>query len=261
MMHFRRYIFAVMLAFFISPKPAHAWVFHDGPAFGQRIMQYIQYLQQWNTLLRNGSQQLNAVRAAYAGMRDWRNFGWMDTLRLADSPWFDGIQGIDEIRNYCSLTIISAQQAQDLFNNVAALRALINDRRYQTDPWYRWRANAMIRQSEKARTTKQALLRQMQMQNKDLMDDVAKLKHLHEKIRLANMSTPADSATITSCNAEITALQTKMQGNSIAVKNQQAIMFLVGEKDMMKAYQNQMDRTNQVSSATIAKSVASGLGR
>lgn len=261
MRRFRRYIAAFVLAFGLSAVPAQAWIFHDGPAFLQRMLQLIQVLQQWNQVIRTTNQQLAAVKAAYAGLKDWKNFGWMDTLRLADSPWFDGIEGIDEIRQYTNVTIMSAQQAQDLFNNVENLKKLINDKRYKTDPWYRWRVNAMLRQSQQAQKVKAALLLQMKAANKDLMANVGKLKELHNKIQIASMASPADSATIAACQAEIAAIEAKYHGESIVLKNQQAIMFLVGEKDMLKAYQNQMDRTNQLESADVAKGITKSLRR
>jgi len=261
MKRFRRYIAAFVLAFFASAIPARAWVFHDGPAFLQRMLQLIQVLQQWNQIIRTTNQQLATVKAAYAGLKDWKNFGWIDTLRLADSPWFDGIEGIDEIRQYTNVTIMSAQQAQDLFNNVGELQKLVNDKRYKTDPWYRWRVQAMMRQSAQAAKVKASLMRQMKQANKDLMENVKKIKDLRDRIQVASMSTPADTATIQACQAEISAIEAKYQGEGLIMKNQQAIMFLVGEKDMLKAYQAQMDKGNQLDSAEVCKGITKSLKR
>lgn len=255
----KRIAVAFVLAFSLSAIPARAFIFHDGPAFVQRVMQLIQVLQQWNQIIRTSSQQLATVKAAYAGLKDWKNFGWVDTLRLADSPWFDGIEGIDDIRTYTNLTIISAQQAQDLFNNVDELKKLINDKRYKTDPWYRWRVNAMMRQSQEAQKVKAALLGQMKQANKELMDQVRKVKDLRDQIQVASMKSPADTATIEACQAQITAIEAKYKGESIILRNQQAIMFLVGEKDMMKAYENQVDRKALLDSTDVAKSITKGL--
>lgn len=260
MKRIHRYIAAFLLAFLVSGVPARAWIFHDGPAFFQRVAQLIQVLQQWNQVIRSTNQQLATMKAAYAGLKDWKNFGWLDTLRLADSPWFDGIEGIDDIRTGTNLVTMSAQQAQDLFSNVGELKKLIEDKRYKTDPWYRWRVNALMRQSQQAMKLKASMLRQMKSQNKDLMDNVKKIKTLRDRVQAASMASPADTATIAACQAEIKAIEAKYQGETLILKNQNAIMFLVGEKDMMAAYENQVDRKFVLSGFDVAKSVSKSFG-
>jgi hypothetical protein len=225
-----------------SATPAQAWIFHDGAAFAQRLAQYIQIMAQWRQVLKNGGDQLMAFKAAYMGLRDWRNFGWVDVLRLADCPWFDGIQGIDDLRRSTTLTVMSAEQAQGLWDNAEFYNKMLLNPRYAKDPWFRAKVNSILRQSKKAQGVKAAVLRQFELQNKELIEDVKKIRRIKQDIEETNKHTPVDTAKVASLQAELQATEAKFQGNSLILRNQQSIMFLTGENDAQRAFMETIDR-------------------
>lgn len=225
-----------------SFTPAQAWVFHDGAAFAQRLAQYIQIMSQWRQAVKTGGDQLMAFKAAYQGLKDWRSFAWVDVLRLADSPWFDGIQGIDELRRCTTLTVMSAEQAQGLWDNLDFYNKMLLNPRYANDPWYRAKVQSLLRQSKKAKGVKASILRQFQTQNKELIEDVKKIKRIKQDIEATNKQSPVDTAKVASLQAELQATEAKFKGNALILKNQQAIMFLVGENDAQKAFMDTIDR-------------------
>jgi len=257
----RRSAVALVFAACMVGVPTQAWVFHDLPAYIQRISQTAQVLQQWNQIIRSSSQQLAVFKAAHAGMKDWKNLGWTDTLRVMHSPWFDGIPGIEDIRAASEITSLTAEQAMDLFSNAKELQALVSDRRYKADPWYRWRVNALLRQSKEARKVRTAVFQQMKAANIDLMENVRLVKRLRDQVQVASMESPVDISKIQALNAQISAIQAKYQGESLILKNQQAIMFMVGDRNMLQAYENQVDRRYVQDGFDIARKVVSGLRR
>jgi hypothetical protein len=107
--------------------------------------------------------------------------GWADTLQILQMPWFDGVDGIDEIRNVATLSVMTAGQIDQLWQNLDPDSWKSNPR-YRSDPWYRNKVNSLYRQSKRARATRAALLRQMQSQNAALTKDVAKIKALRDAI-------------------------------------------------------------------------------
>jgi len=226
----------------VSALPARAWVFHDGLAFSQRMAQYIQVMSQWNQAIKTGGEQLMTFKAAYMGLKDWRSYGWVEILRLADCPWFDGIQGIEEIRKATSLTAMSAEQAQALWDTSQFYRNMLFNPRYAHDPWYRAKVNSLMRQSTKAQGQKAAILRQFKDANRDLIADVNKIKRIKAGIEAANQTQPVDVAKLASLKAELAATEAKFQGNTLILRNQQAIMFLMGENDAQKAFEETIDR-------------------
>jgi conjugal transfer/entry exclusion protein len=226
-----------------SVTPAQAWTFHDGPAFAQRIAQLAQVLAQWNQIIRSSGEQLMTLKAAYLGLKDWRNYGWIDVLRVAESPWFDHVQGIDDIRKVADLTIMDAEQAQQLFDHADFYNKMLLNPRYEKDAWYRAKVNSLLRQGKRSQAVKSALLSQFKAENKDLIEDVKKIKRIKTEIQAANQATTVDVSTITSLQAELEATQARFEGNSLILKNQQAIMFLMGDNDAQRAFEDVISRS------------------
>ena len=226
-----------------SVTSAEAWTFHDGPAYIQRISQLAQVLAQWNEIIRSSGQQLMVLKAAYLGLKDWRNYGWIDVLRVTESPWFDGIKGIDDLRQATSLTIMSAEQAQQLWDNYTFYNNMLLNPRYEKDPWYRAKVNSLLRQSKRAQAVKSATLQQFKTENKDLIEDVKKIKRIKTDIQAINQEPTVDATKLASLQAELTATQARFEGNSLILKNQQAIMFLMGENDAQRAFEEVINRS------------------
>jgi hypothetical protein len=226
-----------------SVTPAQAIIFHDGPAFVQRVAQLAQVLAQWNVIIRSSGDQLMTLKAAYLGLKDWRNYGWIDVLRVADSPWFDGVPGIDDIRKAADLSIMDAEQAQQLFDHATFYNNMLLNPRYEKDPWYRAKVNSLLRQSKRAQGVKSSLLRQFKSENKELIEDMKKIKRIKTDIQAANQVSTVDATKIASLQAELEVTQAKFEGNSLIVKNQQAIMFLVGEDDAQRAFEDVISRS------------------
>ena len=244
----RRVVRPGMVVFWIavapaSVTPAQAWVFHDGPAFAQRIAQLAQVLAQWNQIIRSSGDQLMTLKAAYMGLKDWRNYGWIDVLRVAESPWFDHVQGIDDIRRAADLTIMDAEQGQQLFDHATFYNNMLLNPRYEKDAWYRAKVNSLLRQGKRAQAVKSALLNQFKSENKELIEDVKKIKRIKQDIQAANQAPTVDVSKIASLQAELEATQARFEGNSLILKNQQAIMFLVGDNDAQRSFEEVINRS------------------
>jgi hypothetical protein len=228
-------------------RPAHAWAFVDYSALAQRAAQFIRAIAQFRQLVRAGRDSLAAFKSAYEGLKDWKQMGWVDTLELVNMPWFDGVEGIDEIRNVTTLTVMSADQSMALWSDVKGLANWKTSPRYQKDPWYKKRVDALMRQSKRAKAQRAALLRQMQRQNKQLIDDVKKIKSAREAMadehRLAGLQRrPVNTAKVSALQSEIAAIEAKYQGENLVLRNQQAIMFLVGDDEAQRFYEDTLER-------------------
>jgi hypothetical protein len=218
------------------------WQVHDLAAITQRAAQFTQYLIQFNQIITAARSHLAAFKQVYEGLKDWRNLGWADVLQIVDLPWFDGVEGIDDIRRATYVSVMSVQQAQALWNNVDDLQRWRSNPRYRTDPWFRAKVDSLLRQSKRARATRAALLRQMQMQNRAVTNDVKKIKRIRDAIEQENRRTPVNQGKIASLQAEIAAVEARYKGEDLMLKNQQAIIFLVGEDEAQRAYLETRDR-------------------
>lgn len=247
----KKFVLAVVLAASLgSARPAWA-IFGplpviDGAALVEQISEYVEILVQWNAIINTSRTALQAFRDAYAGLKDWKNLGWVDTLQILQMPWLDGVDGIDEIRNVATLSVMSAGQIDQLWQNANPDNWQSNPR-YRNDAWYRNKVNSLLRQSKRARAARAALMRQMQTHNASLTKDLARIKALRDKIEDENKHPTGsqgavNQAKIASLQAEISALEAKHQSEGLQVANQRAIMFMVGQDDAQRVYLETRDR-------------------
>ena len=89
---------------------------------------------------------------------------------------------------------------------------------------------------------KAGILRQFKAENKELIEDVKKIKRIKHDIQEINKADTVDTAKVASLQAELEATEAKFEGNRLILKNQQAIMFLMGENDAQKAFIETIDR-------------------
>src|SRR5439155_1100314 len=82
---------------------------------------------------------------------------------------------------------------------------------------------------------------------KSAFEDVKKIKDCREQIAAEHKQAdlakrPVNQAKVGALEAEITAVQAKYHGEDLMLRNQQAIMFLVGEDQAQRFYLETLDR-------------------
>src|SRR4051812_41175701 len=145
---------AIMLG---SARQANAFIFHDGLAFAQRGVQLYQFLVQTREIIGQAKDNLAAFKAAYAGLKDWRNLGWLDALELVNSPWLDDVKDIDQIRLATMATVMTGEQAGKLWGDVDHWDDWRSSARYRRDSWFRRKVESLMRQSKRARAQRGAV--------------------------------------------------------------------------------------------------------
>jgi hypothetical protein len=220
-------------------------VFHDPTAFIQRMTQFATAVAQLRAIVKGAREQVTLLQNAYAGLKNWRNLGWIDTLDIIQSPWFDQVEGIDDMRAAVLATSLSADQVQGLWGDLKDLHNWKEDPRYGKDFWFRMKIRALLRESQRARQVRTALFRQIKLHNKALTRDIARMKNLRGEIEKANTEAvakkiPVDAAKVASLQAELTALEGKYQSEDLMLKNQRALMFMMGEDDAHQVFMDLM---------------------
>jgi hypothetical protein len=221
-----------------QPKKAEAFLFEDVSAFLQRNAHYI---LQFRQLLSAARDTRETLLSAYEGLKDWRNLGWLDTLDLVNAPWFDGIDGIEDLRNVTALSVLNVEQASKLFADLKDIDQLRQHPRYRRDGWFRKRVDAIRSISRRARAHRVAILRQMQMQNRALDKDIKRVRLLRDRIEEESKKSPVNQGAVSSLQAELTAVEAKHQGENMLLVNQRAIMGMVGEENMDESFEEAVD--------------------
>lgn len=224
-----------------AAPPAEAYVMHDAIAFGQRALNLYQQIVKYREMINAANNQYNAFKQAYMGAKNWKDLSWQDTLAIVDSPWLDGVEGIDELRFTITATAMTAEQAGKLFSDVSSFGQFRSNARYRTDPWYRAQVDRLFKNSGRARAQKIAIVRQLQAQNKQLIDDTQRITRLRGEISSENdravlQKRPVNQAKIASLHAAIAAIEARYKGQEMMLKNQQVIMRLVGQENAQQSY-------------------------
>jgi hypothetical protein len=211
-------------------------VFHDPTAFIQRMTQFATAVAQFRAMVKGAREQITLLQNAYQGLKNWRNLGWIDTLDIVQSPWFDDLDDIDDMRAAILSTSLAADQAQGLWGDLKDLKNWKEDPRYGKDYWFRMKVRSLLRESQRARQVRTALFRQVRAHNRALTRDIKRMKDLREEIQKSNTDAvakkiPVDAAKVASLQAELTALEGKYQSEDLQLKNQRALMFMMGEDD------------------------------
>jgi hypothetical protein len=211
-------------------------VFHDPGAFAQRMTQFATAVAQLRAIVKGAKEQVTLFKNAYEGLKNWRNLGWIDTLDIIQSPWFDKVDGIDDMRAAVLSTSLSLDEVQGLWGDLDELKSWNDDPRYGRDFWFRMKIRSLMRESSRARKVRTALFQQIRAHNKGLSRDILRMKAVRQAIEdlskeaVANKK-PVDSAKVAALQAELTALEGKYQSEQIMLANQRALMFMVGEDD------------------------------
>jgi hypothetical protein len=241
-MRLRRRFCVVLLVATVAvlgrPKRAEALVFKDVAAFLQRNSHY---LIQFRQLLSAAKDTRRTLLDAYTGLKDWRNLGWTNTLDLVHAPWFDDIDGIEDLRAVSDLTVLSVEQATKLIGDIQNFDDLRQHPRYRRDGWFRARVDSIRGISARARSRRVALLRQMQLHNRALTNDISRIKRIRDRIEEENKKTPVNQGLIMSLQGELAAVQAKYEGENMILVNQRAIMGLVGRENMDESFREATD--------------------
>jgi hypothetical protein len=229
----------------------------DIQAIIQRLTQFVATIAQIRAIVKSGEESIAMVRAAYEGIKDWRNLGWVDTLQIVDAPWFDGVEGIDDVRQIVMLTTMSVEGTVNLWADIDDFSKFLTDPRYSKDAWYRAKVNSLLRQSRRARALRMAVLRQIQQHNKAITEDIKRVRRIRDLIKAANCEQgsgetfgsdtdypfgqrlrcekeadkPVDAAKVASLQAELTAVEARSSREEVMVTNQRLLMGLAGQDE------------------------------
>jgi hypothetical protein len=239
----------------------------DIQAVIQRMTQFAAAIAQFRAIVRSGQESLEMMRSAYDGLKNWRNLGWIDTLQIVDAPWFDNVEGIDDIRAAVMTTTMSVEGVVNLWADLGAFDKYLSDPRYRKDAWFRSKVNSLIRQSRRARAVRIAVMRQIRQHNKALTADIKRVRRLRDEIQSANedkvSGKPVDTAKVQALQAELVALEAKTQSEGLMMTNQRILMGLAGDDEAHNEFMRMVQdrRTWSAGSATRLREFGLGFSR
>jgi hypothetical protein len=225
---------AFLAASFAFERTASAVIFEDLSAYLQRALHY---LVQFRQLVGAAKDMRETFINVYQGLKDWRNIEWKDALDVVYAPWFDEVEGIDELRTTVGLTVGNAELAEKIFRDLKNFNRLESSWRYDHDGWFRRRVNGMRTIHKRAAAHRRGVFRQLQMQNDALTKDVQKISKLRKRIEDESRKEPASQAVISALQSELAAVQARWNGQDMMLSNQRALLLMIGEENMSRSFE------------------------
>ncbi len=242
-----------------TASPARAQ-YTDGPAFVQRISHLTITLGQWASALKTATDQYMMVKAAAVGISDWRNFGWTSAFDLVNMPMFDGVSGIDDIRQLADATSMMGTELGTLFNQIETTQTMMNNPRFAKDAWYRAKVMGLNSMSARARATKVALIKQMRNDVSMVQSYLQQIKNMQTTITIMQNSGNPDSKMIASLQARIQALQVQVASQGIIGTNQKAIMLIGGAEQEKQFWERQFSGMSYSNNSQMLLRLGSAIG-
>lgn len=176
--------------------------------FAETIGEWVQY---YNTF--NG--YYGVMKAVTSG--NYSMMPWTELFALADAPWFDGLDGIDDIRNLCMVTEMSVTQLEALFREQAIFEKMKNDPMYARSAAFR----AYHTLSQDAHTRHQrrrvALAKMQQKQKNELNKLNDQAKSLRNEIARESAGSQPREAVIAALTGKLTAIEVKIKSTDLSL--------------------------------------------
>jgi len=185
----------------------------DVPHITTAITNTANQIAKWSTYISQFRGYYSTFNAVYQGVKNWNEMGWVDLLQLSEMPCFDGLDGIDDIRNICSGVEMSVADLQQIFADMKWFERMMNDPAYAKSEGLRERTRIMRVCAQRSMRRKMAITRVMKNMQRENDRLVRQAKAIQSKIEMYSGMDPAPTATIQGLNAKLLVIQTKMQNN------------------------------------------------
>ncbi len=183
----------------------------------QSILGVLNQLQQWYQQIQKMRETYALAYAAYTGLKNWQGLGWVEALQLAELPWFDGVGGIEELRELAAAGTLSIQQLQAIFRESDQIKRMMNDPLYAKSQAYAAKVNLWAAHYSRVVKMRIAMSRTM----KGHQDELEKLK---SQAQLATAQIQALSGQDPAPIPAIQALQGKLQAILVKIEANQGSM-------------------------------------
>lgn len=151
------------------------------------------------------------VNSVHQGLKDWQNFGWVEVLDMVDLPFFDGVEGIDDLRDLASLTEMGIEDLQQLFAEAETITRLVNDPKYRASRTRAKQVQLLNEAHQRSRRRKIVFARALKKHQKEMDKLKTQAKDLQDKIQAAANASPAQESTISSCQSKLQVILIRQQ--------------------------------------------------
>ena len=225
-----------------TPAQAGIPVF-DWAAIIQRAAQIIEHLTKWTDQLKKMRENYSLAYAAYNGIKNWDQMGWIDILNMTEMPWFDGVEGIEDIRDLSALTEMGVQELMSLYKEMAILDRMANDPKFMANQAARARLQFTRKMSQKRQARRVAFSRQLKKHLKEQDRLLTQAKAIQTQIELKSKMEPAPMGALQALEGKLSLIQVKMTNSKWAIEAQEK-MAAEKERNDIESYRSDFMELN-----------------
>lgn len=215
----------LVFGFTVWTTPVHAGIpVIDLTNIMQSVMNTADQLRYWTQQIKTAREQYAMVTAVAAGLKDWRNMQWSDTLQVFEMPWFDGISGIEDIRNLAAAGGMGLDELQSFFNETNKVQRMMNSPMYRENQLYAAKVRMWSICYTRVVRRRMALVKMHQQYLDDMNRLRAQQRTLQTLLEAETNKEPPSQAVILSLQAKIALISAKMSGDKDAIQSQEEII-------------------------------------
>lgn len=194
----------MLVGMITAAQPARAqWAVFDASVFAQTLSTAGTVIE----TLKQAQQAYLFANAVYSVVKDPTAFGFVQILDMAQLPIFNGISGIDDLRDFATLTDMTVSELQALFSEFATIQRLMNDPSYRASQTRATLINLMAQASARERARKTAMATAMQQEQKSLNALAVQATKLGNQIQAAANANPVNAGAIAAYQAQLALIQ------------------------------------------------------
>jgi len=194
----------MLVGMITAAQPARAqWAVFDASVFAQTLSTASTVIE----TLKQAQQAYLFANAVYSVVKDPTAFGFVQILDMAQLPIFNGISGIDDLRDFATLTDMTVSELQALFSEFATIQRLMNDPSYRASQTRATLINLMAQASARERARKTAMATAMQQEQKSLNALAVQATKLGNQIQAAANANPVNAGAIAAYQAQLALIQ------------------------------------------------------
>lgn len=198
----------IFVGILTNARPAQAqWIVFDPSVFAQTLAEVENTIQ----VIKQAEEMYLLVNSVYQGFHDWQNFGWVEILDMVDLPFFDGVAGIDDLRDLASMTEMSLEDLQQLFAEAATLQRLKGDPTYRQSRTRAKMIDLMSEAHQRSRMRKVVFVRALKQHQREMDRLKAQARDLQDQLQVASSNEPANEAAISGIQAKLQVILIRQQ--------------------------------------------------
>ncbi len=188
----------------------------------QSIVNTLENLMKWYQYISTFNRYYSMYQAVSHG--NYSMMPWTEILDLTNSPWFDGVEGIEDVRQLCTVKGMTVTQLEQIYHEYEIFQRMKNDPLYAKSRAFAAYQKLMQETHTRAMRRKVAVARMMQRHQDENRKLTAQVKSCRDEIaRLSTFSEPPASV-IAALQGKLQAIQAKMEAGAQGLQDQLTLM-------------------------------------